>query len=221
MLKNNLKGKNSKLIRGALNKTQFREQSESLFLTSGYLYQSAEQAEAIFKGDETGFQYTRYANPTIDTFEKRMAIIDGSESCFATASGMAAVFASLMCQLQTGDHVISATALFGSCREVIKNVITRYGIEISFIDGKKIGLKTDFLSLQFGNERIFNENFIQEFKNLAINQDKNILILCRSGARSQFAAELLNKENYTCINISDGFEGNQENIGWIRSGLPC
>ena len=110
MLTRDLKGKNSKLIRGALNKTQFREQSESLFLTSGFVYQSAEQAEAIFKGDETGFQYTRYANPTIDTFEKRMAIIDGAESCFATASGMAAVFASLMCQLQAGDHVVSATA---------------------------------------------------------------------------------------------------------------
>ena len=81
-------------------------------------------------------------------------------------------------------------------------------------DGEKIGLKTYFLSIQFGNERIFNENFIQEFKNLAINQDKNILIICRSGTRSQFAAELLTKENYTCVNISDGFEGNQENIGW-------
>ena len=112
----NLKGKNSKLIRGALNKTHFREQSESLFLTSGFVYESAEQAEAIFKGEETGFQYTRYANPTIDTFEKRMAIIDGSESFFATSSGMAAVFASLMCQLHSGDHVVSATALFGSCR---------------------------------------------------------------------------------------------------------
>ena len=119
-------------------KLKFREQSESLFLTSGFVYQTAEQAEAIFKGDETGFQYTRYANPTIDTFEKRMTVIDGSESCFATASGMAAVFASLMCQLQTGDHVVSATALFGSCREVIKNIITRYGIEVSFVDGKNI-----------------------------------------------------------------------------------
>ena len=88
-------------------------------------------------------------------------------------------------------------------------------------EGEKIGLKTYFLSIQFGNKRIFNENFIQEFKNLAINQDKNILIICRSGARSQFAAELLNKENYTCINVSDGFEGNQENVGWKRSGLPC
>ena len=88
-------------------------------------------------------------------------------------------------------------------------------------EGEKIGLKTYFLSIQFGKERIFNENFVQEFKNLTINQDRNILIICRSGARSQFAAELLKKENYTCINISDGFEGNQENVGWKRCGLPC
>ena len=88
-------------------------------------------------------------------------------------------------------------------------------------DGEKIGLKTYFLSIQFGDERILNENFIQEFKNLAINQDKNILIICRSGTRSQFAAELLTKENYTCVNISDGFEGNQENVGWKKCNLPC
>ena len=89
-------------------------------------------------------------------------------------------------------------------------------------DGDKIGLKTHFLSIQTADERNFNENFIQEFNNLAINQDKNILIICRSGARSQFAAELINnKENYTCINISDGFEGNQENLGWKRCNLPC
>ena len=88
-------------------------------------------------------------------------------------------------------------------------------------DGEKIGLKTYFLSIQFGDERIFNENFIQEFKNLKINQDKNILITCRSGARSQFAAELLTKENYICVNISDGFEGNQENVGWKKCNLPC
>ena len=88
-------------------------------------------------------------------------------------------------------------------------------------EGEKIGLKTYFLSIQFDKERIFNENFVQEFKNLAINQDRNILIICRSGARSQFAAELLKKENYTCINISDGFEGNHENAGWKRCGLPC
>ena len=88
-------------------------------------------------------------------------------------------------------------------------------------DGEIIGLKTYFLSLQFGVERTFNKNFVQEFKNLKITQDKEILTICRSGSRSQFAAELLVKENYTCSNISDGFEGNNENIGWKTCGLPC
>ena len=88
-------------------------------------------------------------------------------------------------------------------------------------DGNKIGLTTYFLSIQFGDERIFNENFIQEFKNLNIGQDHEILNMCRSGGRSQVAAELLTKENYTCSNISDGFEGNQENVGWKNCDLPC
>jgi len=88
-------------------------------------------------------------------------------------------------------------------------------------DGEKIGLKTYFLSVQFGEERIFNENFVQEFKNLNIGQDHEILTICRSGNRSQAAAELLTRENYTCSNISDGFEGNQENVGWKKCDLPC
>ena len=88
-------------------------------------------------------------------------------------------------------------------------------------DGEKIGLKTHFLSIQFGEERIFNENFIQEFKNLNIGQDHEILTICRSGGRSQAAAEILSRENYTCSNISDGFEGNQENVGWKKCDLPC
>ena len=87
--------------------------------------------------------------------------------------------------------------------------------------GAKIALKTYFLSIQFGNERIVNENFVQEFKNLNIGQDHEILIMCRSGGRSQVAAELLTRENYTCSNISDGFMGSQEGIGWKKNGLPC
>ena len=88
-------------------------------------------------------------------------------------------------------------------------------------NGEKIGLKTYFLSIQFGNERIFNENFVQEFKNLNIGPDHEILPMCRSGGRSQAATELLTRENYTCSNISDGFEGNQENVGWKKCDLPC
>ena len=88
-------------------------------------------------------------------------------------------------------------------------------------DGKKIGLKTYLLPIEFGEARIFNENFIMEFKNLNVNQGQEILIICRSGIRSQLAAELLTKENYTCLNISDGFEGNNKNVGWKKCELPC
>ncbi len=88
-------------------------------------------------------------------------------------------------------------------------------------DGETIGLKTYLVPFQFGEERVFNENFVQEFKNLNIDKDQEILIICRSGNRSQLAAELLSKEDYTCSNISDGFEGNNENVGWKKSELPC
>ena len=129
---------NTNLVRGGLNRSQFNETSEALFLTSGFVYKSAQQAEAIFKGSKKGFQYSRYSNPTVEIFEKRLALLDGSEDCFATASGMAAIFFSLMCQLRAGDHIVSSSALFGSCTEIVKNILPRYGIEVTFIDGKKI-----------------------------------------------------------------------------------
>ena len=125
------------LVRGGLNRSNFKETSEALFLNSGFVYESAEQAEAIFKGEQTGFQYTRYANPTIEMFEQRLALLDGSEACFATSSGMSAVFGAMMCQLKTGDHVVSSSALFGSCRYILKEILPKFGIEVSFIDGKK------------------------------------------------------------------------------------
>ena len=129
---------NTSLVRGGLNRSQFNETSEALFLTSGFVYKSAQQAEAIFKGSKKGFQYSRYSNPTVEIFEKRLALLDGSEDCFATASGMAAIFFSLMCQLKAGDHIVSSSALFGSCKEIVKNILPRYGIEVTFIDGKNI-----------------------------------------------------------------------------------
>ncbi len=128
----------TKLVRGGLNRSNFKETSEGLFVNSGFVYDTAEDAELIFKGEKTGFQYTRYANPTIEMFEQRLALLDGAESCFATASGMAAVFNSMMCQIKNGDHIVSSTALFGSCREILKNIIPRYGVEVTFIDGKNI-----------------------------------------------------------------------------------
>ena len=129
---------NTNLVRGGLNRSQFNETSEALFLTSGFVYKSAQQAEAIFKGSKKGFQYSRYSNPTVEIFEKRLALLDGSEDCFATASGMAAIFFSLMCQLKVGDHIVSSSALFGSCKQIVKNILPRYGIEVTFIDGKNI-----------------------------------------------------------------------------------
>lgn len=130
--------KETNLIRGGLQRSQFKETSEALYLNSGFVYNSAEQAEAIFKGEETGYQYSRYANPTIDIFEKRLALLDGTEDCFATASGMSAVFGSMMCQLKTGDHVVSASALFGSCRYILKEILPKFGIEVDFIDGRDL-----------------------------------------------------------------------------------
>jgi O-succinylhomoserine sulfhydrylase len=133
-----LSKKETNLIRGGLQRSQFKETSEALYLNSGFVYNSAEQAEAIFKGEETGYQYSRYANPTIDIFEKRLALLDGTEDCFATASGMSAVFGSMMCQLKTGDHVVSASALFGSCRYILKEILPKFGIEVDFIDGRDL-----------------------------------------------------------------------------------
>tara|TARA_B100000780_G_C21110421_1_gene448713 strand:+ start:514 stop:1686 length:1173 start_codon:yes stop_codon:yes gene_type:complete len=126
------------LVRGGLTRSNFKETSEAIFLSSGFVYDSAEQAEAIFLGKKKGFQYSRYANPTVEMLEKRLALLDGSEACFATASGMAAVFGSMMCQLKAGDHVVSASALFGSCRYILNDILPKFGIEVSFIDGKNI-----------------------------------------------------------------------------------
>ena len=126
------------LVRGGLQRSQFKETSEALFLNSGFVYDSAEDAEAIFKGEQTGYQYSRYANPTVEMFEQRLALLDKSEACFATASGMSAVFGSMMCQLRAGDHVVSASALFGSCRYIIKEILPRFGIEVSFVNGKDL-----------------------------------------------------------------------------------
>ena len=126
------------LVRGGLTRSNFKETSEAIFLNSGFVYDSAEQAEAIFLGKKKGFQYSRYTNPTVEMFEKRLALLDGSEACFATASGMAAVFGSMMCQLKAGDHVVSASALFGSCRYILNDILPKFGIEVSFIDGKNI-----------------------------------------------------------------------------------
>ncbi|WP_018426464.1 O-succinylhomoserine sulfhydrylase [Hoeflea sp. 108] len=123
------------LIHGGTLRSEFGETSESIFLTQGYVYESAESAEARFKGETPGFIYSRYANPTVDMFEKRMCALEGAEDARATASGMAAVSAAILCGLKAGDHIVAARALFGSCRWVVETLAPRYGIEATLIDG--------------------------------------------------------------------------------------
>ncbi|UUP18075.1 O-succinylhomoserine sulfhydrylase [Nitratireductor thuwali] len=126
------------LVHAGTLRSQFGETSEALYLTQGFLYDSAEAAEARFKGEEPGFIYSRYANPTVDMFEKRMCALEGAEDARATASGMAAVSAALLCSLKAGDHVVAARALFGSCRWVVETLMPRYGIETTLVDGKSL-----------------------------------------------------------------------------------
>ncbi len=127
----------TQLVQGGINRSAYGETSEALFLTQGFVYDSAEAAEARFKGEEPGFIYSRYANPTVDMFEKRMCLLEGAEEARAMASGMAAVAAALLCQLRAGDHIVAAKQLFGSCRWVVETLAPRYGIETTLIDGTK------------------------------------------------------------------------------------
>ena len=125
----------TRLVRGGLERTAFSETSEALFMTSGYVYDSAEEAELAFKGEHKRYIYSRYANPTLTMFENRMAQLEGAEYCRATASGMAAVFAALIAPLKAGDRVVAARALFGSCHYIVADLLPRYGIETEFVDG--------------------------------------------------------------------------------------
>ena len=128
----------TRLVRGGTRRSQFAETSEALYLTSGYTYESAAQAEAAFKGKNDRFIYSRYANPTVAMFEERMCLIEEAEAALATASGMAAVFASLMCQLKAGDRLVASRALFGSCQYICAEILPRYGIETVFVDGAEL-----------------------------------------------------------------------------------
>jgi O-succinylhomoserine sulfhydrylase len=121
-------------VRGGQRRTPFQETSEALFLTSGYAYEGPEEAEERFKG-APGYTYTRYGNPTTSIFEERMALLEGAPVGRATSSGMAAVTASLMCCLRAGDHIVAARALFGAIRYVIEDVLARFGITNTIIDG--------------------------------------------------------------------------------------
>ncbi len=125
----------TRLVRGGTRRSEFGETSEALFLNSGFVYDSPETAAARFQGEDDGFIYSRYGNPTVAMFERRLALLEGSDTCFATATGMAAVNTALMSVLRAGDHVVSSRALFGSCQYIIAELLPRYGIATSFVDG--------------------------------------------------------------------------------------
>jgi O-succinylhomoserine sulfhydrylase len=125
-------------VRGGQRRSAFQETCEALYLTSGYAYEGPEEAEARFKG-APGYTYTRYANPTISVFEERMALLEGAPVGRATASGMAAVTSTFLCCLGAGDHVVAARALFGAISFVVEEVLTRFGIANTIVDGKNLG----------------------------------------------------------------------------------
>lgn len=131
-------GPETKLVHGGVLRSQFGETSEAMFLTQGYVYANAEQAEARFKNEEPGYQYSRFGNPTVSMFEERIRLLEGAEEARATATGMAAVTGALLSVLKTGDHIVAARAMFGSCRYIVEVLCPRFGISSTLIDGANI-----------------------------------------------------------------------------------
>ena len=131
-------GDATKLVRGGLDRTKHGETSEALFLNSGFVYDEPETAEKRFAGEDDGYVYGRYGNPTVTMFEERLAMLEGAEACYAVASGMAAVFGALACQLKAGDHLVASKALFGSCYQIVTSILPRFGIKITLVDGKDL-----------------------------------------------------------------------------------
>ncbi|MEQ1648018.1 MAG: O-succinylhomoserine sulfhydrylase [Hyphomicrobiaceae bacterium] len=125
-------------VHGGTLRSQFMETSEALFLTQGYVYNSPEEAEERFKSESGGFIYSRYANPTLAMFEERMRLLEGAGAARATASGMAAVSGALLSFLKAGDHVVAARALFGSCLYVVQDLLPRFGVTSTLVDGRDI-----------------------------------------------------------------------------------
>ena len=128
-------GDATKLVRGGLSRSPHGETSEALYLNSGFVYDEPETAEKRFSGEDDGYVYGRYGNPTVTMFEERLALLEGSEACYALASGMASVFGALACQLKAGDHLVSSKALFGSCYQVVTSILPRFGIRTTLVDG--------------------------------------------------------------------------------------
>jgi O-succinylhomoserine sulfhydrylase len=136
----------TRLVQGGVQRTHHGETAEALFLTSGYVYDSADQAEATFAGTVEHYQYSRFANPTLTMLEQRLCLIEGAEECRTTATGMAAVNAALLAHLKTGDRVVASRALFGSCHWIVSTLLPKFGIESVFVDGHDLNQWRDALS---------------------------------------------------------------------------
>jgi O-succinylhomoserine sulfhydrylase len=128
----------TKLIRGGLMRSEYGETAEALYLTQSFVYESAADADARFKGDQPGYVYSRYANPTTTMFEERLALLEGAEYCRALASGMAAIHVALTGLLRAGDHLVAGRALFGSCRWICAELLPRFGVETTFVDATNL-----------------------------------------------------------------------------------
>jgi O-succinylhomoserine sulfhydrylase len=145
----------TRLVRGGQERSNFEETSEALYLTSGYVYGSAEEAEASFKGDLPHYIYSRYSNPTVAMFEERLRLLEGAEACRATGSGMGAVFTTLIAIVKAGDRVVASRALFGSCHYIVAELLPRYGVETVLVDGTD--LKAWEAALEPGAAAVFLE----------------------------------------------------------------
>ena len=128
-------GDKTNLIRGGLLRSEHQETSEALYLTSGYVYNSAEEAEAAFAGEEDRYVYSRYGNPTVAMLEEKMALLEGAEACLATGTGMSAIFAALASLLKTGDRVVASRALFGACHAILTKILPAWGVSVTLVDG--------------------------------------------------------------------------------------
>jgi len=126
----------TQLVHGGTERSQHGETSEAIFMSSGFIYQDSGAAEARFKGEDPGYIYSRFSNPTVEMFQQRMALVEGAEAARGTASGMAAVTTALMAQVRAGDHVVAARALFGGCRFVVEDYLPRWGVESTLVDGR-------------------------------------------------------------------------------------
>ncbi|RZN21485.1 O-succinylhomoserine sulfhydrylase [Bradyrhizobium sp. Leo121] len=125
----------TRLVHSGTLRSQFGETSEAIFLTQGFVYATAEECEARFKGEDPGFLYSRFSNPDVSMFERRMIELEGAEAARATATGMAAVTTAILAPLKAGDHVVASKAMFGSCRYVVEELLPRYGIQSTLVDG--------------------------------------------------------------------------------------